>query len=52
MFTIICAIIGIAIGIIATLYLMKEINKIKKALSKVAEGDFKARVNVVKIIIK
>lgn len=46
MVTIICAIIGISIGIIATLYLMKEINKIKKALSKVAEGDFKARVNV------
>ena len=44
--TIICVIIGIAIGIIATLYLMKEINKIKNALSKVAEGDFAERVNV------
>ena len=48
MFTsiIICAIIGIAIGIFATLYLMKEINKIKKSLSKVADGDFTERVNV------
>lgn len=44
--TIICVIIGIAIGIIATLYLMKEINKIKYALSKVAEGNFTERVNV------
>lgn len=48
MFTsiIICAIVGIAIGIFATLYLMKEINKIKKSLSKVADGDFTERVNV------
>lgn len=43
---IICAIVGIAIGILATLYLIKEINKIKKSLSQVAAGDFTARVNV------
>ncbi|WP_160687588.1 methyl-accepting chemotaxis protein [Clostridium sp. C2-6-12] len=43
---IICAIVGIAVGIFATLYLMKEINKIKKSLSQVASGDFTARVNV------
>ena len=44
--TMICAIVGIAIGVLATLYLMREINKIKKSLSKVADGDFTARVNV------
>ena len=44
--TIICAVIGIAIGVLATLYLMKEINKIKKALSKVAAGDFTERLEV------
>jgi len=44
--TIICAILGIAIGVLAALYLMREINKIKKSLSKVADGDFTERVNV------
>ena len=43
---IICSIVGIAISIIAASYLMKEINKLKVALSKVAEGDFAERVNV------
>lgn len=43
---IICAIVGIAVGVFATLYLMKEINKIKESLSQVAAGDFTARVNV------
>lgn len=43
---IVCAIVGIAIGVFATLYLIKEINKIKKSLGQVAAGDFTARVNV------
>lgn len=44
--SIICAIIGIAIGFFAAVYLIKEINKIKKSLSQVASGDFTARVNI------
>lgn len=43
---VICSIIGIAIGIIATSYIMKEINKIKESLSRVADGDFTERVNI------
>lgn len=43
---IICVIFGISISIMAALYLMKEINKLKSVLNKVAEGDLTERVNV------
>jgi len=43
---IICIIIGIGISIKAALYIMKELNKLKISLNKVAEGDFTERVNV------
>lgn len=44
--TLTCVIIGIGISIIAALYIMKELNKLKISLNKVAEGDFTERVNV------
>lgn len=44
--TIICVIIGVGISIIAVLYIIKEINKLKRSLNKVAEGDLTERVNV------
>ncbi|AWK50157.1 methyl-accepting chemotaxis protein [Clostridium beijerinckii] len=43
---IICIIIGIGISIIAAAYIMKELNKLKASLNKVAEGDFSERINV------
>lgn len=43
---IVCSIIGIAISVIGASYIMKEIHKLKEALSKVAEGDFTERVNI------
>jgi len=43
---IICIIIGIGLSIIAAAHIMKELNKLKASLNKVAEGDFSERINV------
>lgn len=43
----ICVILGITISIKAASYIMKEINKLKKSLNKVAEGNLTERLDVV-----
>ncbi|AQR98686.1 methyl-accepting chemotaxis protein McpC [Clostridium saccharobutylicum] len=44
--TILCIIVAVIIGIVFALSIVKEINKLKLVLSKVADGDFTERIEV------
>lgn len=44
--SIVLIIIGIAIGVIAALYLMKEINRLKSVINKASKGDLTGRITV------
>ncbi len=43
---IVCIIIGIVISIMAALYIIKEIHKLKKIINKASKGDFTERVHI------
>ncbi|MFT8351403.1 methyl-accepting chemotaxis protein [Clostridium saccharoperbutylacetonicum] len=44
--SIVLIIVGIAVGVIAALYLMKEINKLKEVINKASNGDLKERIKI------
>jgi methyl-accepting chemotaxis protein len=46
MVSIVLIVLGIAIGVIAALYLMKEINRLKNVMNKASKGDLTGRITV------